>query len=220
MMFQIHFSSFSKIFMLNIINFKYLLLIEDDTLLMHHKIKKVIYKVTSDKMLKHIKYINKIMCRLVNDMSEQICFLFERCLQKRIQLTQFKSAVTIVMQKSDKKDYFNAKIYKSIVLFNTLSKVLKFIVFKHLWNIVKACNLILNIQMKACKHRSTNTTLQLIIKKIHIVWNDMRRRVVSLLNLNEKSAFDNMMHSKLLHDMKKRKVSRLLFEFMKNFLKD
>jgi len=118
--------------MLNIINFKYLLLIEDDTLLMHHEIKKVIYKVTSDKMLKHMKYVNKIMCRLVNDMSEQICFLFERCLQKRIQLTQFKSAVTIVMQKSDKKDYFNAKIYKSIVLFNTLSKVLKFIVFKHL----------------------------------------------------------------------------------------
>jgi len=28
------------------------------------------------------------------------------------------------------------------------------------------------------------------------------------------------MHSKLLHDMKKRKVSRLLFKFVKNFLKD
>jgi len=28
------------------------------------------------------------------------------------------------------------------------------------------------------------------------------------------------MHSKLLHDMKKRKVSRLFFEFVKNFLKD
>jgi len=48
----------------------------------------------------------------------------------------------------------------------------------------------------------------------------MRRRVVSLLSLNEKNAFDNMTHSKLLHDMKKRKVSRLLLEFMKNFLKD
>ncbi len=36
------------------------------------------------------------------------------------------------MQKSDKKDYFNAKIYKSIALFNILSKILKFIVFKHL----------------------------------------------------------------------------------------
>ncbi len=74
--------------------------------------------------------------------------------------------------------------------------------------------------MRVCKHRLTDMTLQLIIEKIHTVWSDMRRRVVSLLSLNEKSAFDNVMHSKLLHDMKKRKVSRLLLEFVKNFLKD
>jgi len=106
------------------------------------------------------------------------------------------------------------------VLFNTLSKVLKFIIFEHLRNIIKACNSILNIQMKVCKHRLINMTLQLIIKKIHTVWNDMKRKVVSLLNLNEKNAFNNMMHSKLLHDIKKKKVSRLLLKFVKNFLKD
>ncbi len=124
------------------------------------------------------------------------------------------------MQKSGKKDYFNAKIYKSIALLNILSKILKFIVFEHLQNVVEACNLILNIQMRTCKHRSTNMTLQLIIEKIHIMWSDTRRRVVSLLSLNEKNAFNNMMHSRLLHDMKKRKVSKLLLEFVKNFLKD
>jgi len=48
----------------------------------------------------------------------------------------------------------------------------------------------------------------------------MRRKVVSLLSLNEKNAFDNVMHSRLLHNMKKRKVSRLLLKFVKNFLKD
>ncbi len=48
----------------------------------------------------------------------------------------------------------------------------------------------------------------------------MRRRVVSLLSLNKKNAFNNVMHSKLLHDMKKRKVSRLLLEFVKNFLRN
>ncbi len=37
-----------------------------------------------------------------------------------------------MMQKLNKKNYFNAKIYKSIVLLNTLSKILKFIVFEHL----------------------------------------------------------------------------------------
>ena len=73
------------------------------------------------------------------------------------------------MYKSDKKNYFNAKIYKSIVLLNTLSKILKFIIFEHLQNIMKACNLILNIQMKAHKHRLIDTTLQLIIEKIYIV---------------------------------------------------
>ncbi len=106
------------------------------------------------------------------------------------------------------------------MLFNTLSKILKFIIFEHLQNIIKACDLILNIQMKACKHRSIDTTLQLITEKIHTVWSDMRRKVVSLLSLNEKSAFDNVMHSRLLYNMKKRKVSRLLLKFVKNFLKD
>ena len=219
-MFQTHFSSSSKIFMLNTINFKYSLLIEDDASLMHRKIKKVVYKVTFNKMLKHMKYTNKIMRRLINDVSEQIHSFFKRCLQKKIQSTQFKSAVTIVMQKSDKKDYFNVKIYKSIVLLNTLSKVLKFIISERLWNVVKTCNLILNIQMKTCKHRSTDTTLQLITEKIYIVWSDTRRKVVLLLSLNEKSAFNNVAHNRLLHDMKKRRVLRLLLEFVKNFLKD
>jgi len=96
-MFQTHFSSSSEIFMLNTINFKYSLLIKDDISLMHREIKRVIYKATFDKMLKYMRYINRIMRKLVNNASEQIHFLFERCLQKKIQLTQFKNAVTIVM---------------------------------------------------------------------------------------------------------------------------
>ncbi len=125
-----------------------------------------------------------------------------------------------MMQKSNKKNYFNAKIYKSIVLFNMLSKILKFIIFERLQNIIEVCNLILNIQMKVRKHKSTDTTLQLITEKIYIVWSNIRRRIVSLLSLNEKSAFNNVTHSKLLHDMKKRRVLRLFLEFMKNFLRN
>ncbi len=101
-----------------------------------------------------------------------------------------------------------------------MSKILKFIIFECLQNIIKVCNLISNIQIRTCKHRSTNTTLQLIIEKIYTVWNDIRRRVVSLLSLNKKSAFNNVAHSRLLHDMKKRKVLRLFLEFVKNFLRN
>ncbi len=124
------------------------------------------------------------------------------------------------MWKSDKKNYFNAKIYKSIVLLDTLSKILKFIIFERLQNIIKVCDLILNIQMRIYKQKLTDTTLQLITEKIHIVWSDIRRKVISLLSLNEKSAFNNVVHSKLLHDIKKRKVLRLLLKFVKNFLRN
>jgi len=97
MMFQIHFSSFSKILMLNTEDFEYSLSIENDVSLMHHKIKRIIYKMMLNKTSKHTEYINRIMRRFVDDTSEQIHSLFERCLQKKIQSTQFKSMITIMM---------------------------------------------------------------------------------------------------------------------------
>jgi len=56
--------------MLNTENFKYSLLIENDVLLMHRKIKRIIYKMMLNKISRYIEYINKIMCRLINDTSK------------------------------------------------------------------------------------------------------------------------------------------------------
>ncbi len=38
--------------------------------------------------------------------------------------------------------------------------------------------------------------------------------------MNEKNAFNNVAYNRLLHDMKKSKVLRLLLEFVKNFLRN
>ena len=70
MMFQTHFSSSSEIFMLNTENFMYSLLIKNDALLMHCKIKKVIYKMMFNKTLKYTEYINRIKRKLINDTSK------------------------------------------------------------------------------------------------------------------------------------------------------
>ena len=56
--------------MLNTEDFKYLLSIKNDASLMHHKIKRVIYKMILKKTLKYTKYINRIMRRLVDNTSE------------------------------------------------------------------------------------------------------------------------------------------------------
>ncbi len=56
--------------MLNTKDFKYSLLIENDILLMHHEIKRVIYKMMFNKTLKHTEYINRIMHKLIDNTSE------------------------------------------------------------------------------------------------------------------------------------------------------
>jgi len=56
--------------MLNMKDFEYSLLIEDDALLMHCKIKRVIYKMTFNKTSRHTKYMNKVMRRLVDNTLE------------------------------------------------------------------------------------------------------------------------------------------------------
>jgi len=56
--------------MLNTKDFKYLLSIKNDASLMHCKIKRIIYKTMFNKTLKYTEYINKIMCKLINDTSE------------------------------------------------------------------------------------------------------------------------------------------------------
>jgi len=70
MMFQTHFSSSSKIFMLNTKDFEYSFLIENDISLMHRKIKRVIYKAMLNKTSKYTEYTNKIMRKLVDNASE------------------------------------------------------------------------------------------------------------------------------------------------------
>jgi len=41
-----------------------------------------------------------------------------------------------------------------------------------------------------------------------------------LLNLNKKSAFNNITHNRLLYNIRKRKVLKLLFEFVEDFLRN
>ena len=47
-----------------------------------------------------------------------------------------------------------------------------------------------------------------------------KKKMTSFFNLNVNDAFDNVSHSRLLHNMRKRKVSDKLLKWMKNFLKN
>jgi hypothetical protein len=111
-------------------------------------------------------------------------------------------------------------MYRSIALLNIIEKILKFIMNKKISWITKTHWLLFDMFMKCRKNRSIETILKFFIEQIHIVWKQKTNRVITLLNLNVASAFDTMSHVKLIHDMKKRKISSWIIDWINNFLFD
>ncbi len=56
----------------------------------------------------------------------------------------FKKTMIIILQKLEKKNYLKLLFFKSIILLNTLNKMLKSIILKRLCYIVKVYNTLLN----------------------------------------------------------------------------
>ena len=150
---------------------------------------------------------------------EQIRSLFERCLRDEMQSAHFKRVATILLRKSNNKDYTNSKSYKSIALLNTLSKTLKSIISERIRYVVKTHATLSNTQMKVKKQRFINTILQLITKKIHTIWSNSKKKMTFLLSLNVLKTFDNVSHARLLYNIRKKKVFTLLLNWIKDFLK-
>jgi len=62
-----------------------------------------------------------------------------------MQLFYFKKTITIILRKLNKKDYFKLLFLRFIVLLNILNKILKLIISKRLYYIVKIYNTLLYI---------------------------------------------------------------------------
>ena len=131
-MFKTHFSFLSIMFMKNVKEFNYFSLIDDETSMTCCEIMKIIYKINSNKTFEINEIINKTLRQLVCVVIKQICFFFDRYIKKKIQSLHFKKIFTIMLRKSEKKNYAKFSLYKSIVLLNTLNKMLKSIVFERI----------------------------------------------------------------------------------------
>ena len=64
-MFEVHFSFSSTMFMKDVAEFNYFLSIDDGTLMTHREIMKVIHKINSNKTFKINKIINKALRQFV-----------------------------------------------------------------------------------------------------------------------------------------------------------
>jgi hypothetical protein len=75
----------------------------------------------------------------------------------------------VIIRKDGDRDYSNSKVYKSIVLLNTLEKALKAVVSNCIYFLAETHALLPDTQMGIQRMKSTDIILQLITEKIHAI---------------------------------------------------
>ncbi len=146
--------------------------------------------------------------------------LFDACIQQAYHSKIFKAINIITLKKTDKEDYTISKAYRSIVLLNIMRKILTFIMSKKISWITKTYRLLLDTFMRCRKKRFIETILKLLIEQIHIVWNQKKNWMIIVLSLNVIDVFDTMSHASLIHDVRKRKISKWIIDWINKFFSD
>jgi hypothetical protein len=217
---NVFFSTSSSIELDDISRSLYLRSIECSFNITKREVLKIIRRIALDKISSLNEIINKLLktCALI--MMQLLTSLYVVCIQQTYHSKAFKKVNIITLKKVDKNDYTISKTYRSIALLNIIEKILKFIMSKKISWIAETHRLLLDTFMKCRKSRSIETTLKFFTEQIHIVWKRKTNRVIILLNLNVANVFDTMSHVKLIHDMKKRKISRWIIDWNSSFLFD
>jgi hypothetical protein len=112
------------------------------------------------------------------------------------------------VEKNEKNDYITSKAYKFIALLNIIKKVMKSIISKKISWLTKNHRLLLDSHMSVRSDRLTETTLKLLTKQIYTVSNQSTNKIITLLSLNVIETFDTMSHSRLIHNLWKKKISQ------------
>jgi hypothetical protein len=184
------------------------------------KMLRIIKRIVFDKISSFNEIINKLFKICVFIMMQLLISLFIVCIQQTYHSKAFKKINIITLKKVDKRDYTISKTYRSIAFLNIIEKILKFIMSNKISWITKTHRLLFDTFMKCRKNRSIKTILKFFIEQMHIVWKQRTNWMIILLNLNVTNIFDMMSHVKLIHDMKKKKFSSWIINWISSFLFD
>ncbi len=123
---------------------------------------------------------------------------------------EFRKANTIILRKLKKEDYLELKSYRPIALLSTLRKTLETVIARRLSNCAEDNGLLPPEQIEARRKRSTETALETIVNTVYTVWDCGKDKVASLLSLDIAGAFNNISHYRLLHNLRQKRIPKLI----------
>jgi hypothetical protein len=116
-------------------------------------------------------------------------------------------------------NYLNSnifKIYKLIIFLNIMSKIIKSIMIIWLSYVMKKHNLLSRKHFDNRKNIILKHAFHYIVKRIHSTWTN--KKVITILLLNVTKIFDNVSHSRLFHNLRKKDINESYLIWMTSFL--
>jgi hypothetical protein len=202
------FSDTIEIDFIDMSNFNYFnVVLKSSSFITKDEIQQTIKRCKSNNASEFDDILNRIFKILVDKLMSHLMNLFRVCATLNYHSRCFREIHIITLKKSKKKNYTNVKTYKSIALLNTLDKALKSVIARRINDLTKTHDLFFVNQISERKNRSCETILKLLTKQIHTIWNINKDKIKTLLSMNVIEAYDHVSRERLLHNLKKRRIS-------------
>lgn len=130
----------------------------------------------------------------------------------------FRKINIIILKKPDKKNYYEPKIYCSIIFLDIIGKFLENIIAKKINNFIESNNLFSHIQINMKYIRNPTIIFEFLIKQIYRIWDINYKYIISVLYLNIIGIFDYILYTKLLYNLRKYRLSEYIINWIQNFL--
>jgi NADH:ubiquinone oxidoreductase subunit 5 (subunit L)/multisubunit Na+/H+ antiporter MnhA subunit len=218
---NLFFSDTIKINLIDMSNFNYFNVVSKSSFFItKNEIRQMIKRCKLNNASKFDDIFNRIFKIFVDKLMSHLMNLFRVCATLNYHSRCFREIHIIILKKSKKKNYINVKTYKSIVFLNIFDKVLKLMIARRISDLTKIYDLLFVNQMNERKNRNYETILKLLTKQIHTIWNMSKNKITTLLSMNIMKAYDYISREKLLHNLKKRRISTWIVVWTNNFMQD
>jgi hypothetical protein len=135
--------------------------------------------------------------------------LYSACLKLGYNPSHFRASITVVLRKGGARNYRLAKSYRPVALLNTIGKGLESVVARRISYMLDSNNILPPTHLGGRKGISTEHAVLHLIDRIRRTWGK-GRPVVTMVLLDVSGSYDNVAHKRLLHDIKKQRLGRLV----------
>jgi hypothetical protein len=217
---EIFFSALLLIDLIDIENSFYSTSISCSLIITERKMKKTLKQLALDKTSSSDEIFFRILRVCFKTLTIILISLFQSCIELNYHSNVFKMINTITIKKFEKDDYIVLKIYKLIILLNTLNKTLKSIMSRKIFYLTKIYRLLLDTQIRVRRDKFIELVLELLTKQMHIVWDQSNNKMITLLSMNVTKTFNTMTYRRLTHNLRKRRISQWIINWINSFLVD